>query len=153
MKANFKNVKKIMKMLDEIIENGEYRDFEVAYLLKEYEDVIDKNSDEITEEDVNKMNSLINFRDKIVVEDLDEEIVKNFYKEKENKIDELLNKKYEDLTDEEIETLENRLDELQKTLDYFDRRDKVCCAIDGEQERDEVENKIAQINKLLYEEI
>lgn len=153
MKANFKNVKKIMKMLDEIIENGEYRDFEVAYLLKEYEDVIDKNSDEITEKDVDKMNSLINFRDKIVVEDLDEEIIKNFYKEKENKIDELLNKKYEDLTDEEIEKLENRLDELQKTLDYFSRRDEICCAIDGEQEKYEVENKIAQINKLLYEEI
>lgn len=83
MKVNFENVKKIMKVLDEITERGEYRDFEVAYLFKEYEDIIDKSSDEITERDVNNMNDLIDFRDSIVDEGLDEEIIETFNESEE----------------------------------------------------------------------
>lgn len=66
------------------------------------------------------------------------------------KIQELLEKDYKDLTDEEIELMEDRICELEKLLDYFDRRDKVCCSIDGEQERYEVESEIEQIQDILY---
>lgn len=65
-------------------------------------------------------------------------------------IKKILKKDYEDLTEEEIEILENRLEELGKQLDYINRRDKVCCAIDGEQERYEVEEEIEKIQDILY---
>ena len=65
MKVNFEKVKEILKTLDEIADNGNYRDFEVAYLLKEFEDFTEKSTDEITEEDVEKVNNLIDFRDDI----------------------------------------------------------------------------------------
>lgn len=68
----------------------------------------------------------------------------------EEKIKKLLTKDYNDLTEEEIEILENRLTELTKLLDYFNRRDKVCFAIDGEQERYKVESEIEQIQDILY---
>lgn len=78
MKANFEKVKKILKTLDEITDNGDYRNFEVAYLLKEFEDFTGKSTDEITEEDVEKVNSLIDFRDDIVDEGLKYDIVDSF---------------------------------------------------------------------------
>lgn len=78
MKANFEKVKKILKTLDEIADNGNYRDFEVAYLLKEFEDFTEKSTDEITEEDVKKVNNLIDFRDDIVDEGLKYDIVDSF---------------------------------------------------------------------------
>ena len=65
-------------------------------------------------------------------------------------IENIMKKDYEDLTEEEIETLENRLEELEMLLEYFDRRDKVCCAIDGEEERYEVESEIKKIQNILY---
>lgn len=65
-------------------------------------------------------------------------------------IKEILKKDYMDLTEKEIEILENRLEELGKQLDYINRRDKVCCAIDGEQERYEVEEEIEKIQDILY---
>ena len=52
--------------------------------------------------------------------------------------------------DEEIEIIENRIEELEQLLDYFDRRDKVCCAIDGEQERYEVETELEQLKEKIY---
>lgn len=78
MKANFEKVKKILKILDEITDNGDYRNFEVAYLLKEFEDFTGKATDEITEEDVEKVNNLIDFRDDIVDEGLKYDIVDSF---------------------------------------------------------------------------
>lgn len=78
MKANFEKVKKILKTLDEITDNGDYRNFEVAYLLKEFEDFTEKSTDEITEEDVEKVNNLIDFRDDIVDEGLKYDIVDSF---------------------------------------------------------------------------
>lgn len=78
MKVNFEKVKKILKTLDEITDNGDYRNFEVAYLLKEFEDFTGKSTDEITEEDVEKVNSLIDFRDDIVDEGLKYDIVDSF---------------------------------------------------------------------------
>lgn len=78
MKANFEKVKKILKTLDEITDNGDYRNFEVAYLLKEFEDFTGKSTDEITEEDVEKVNNLIDFRDDIVDEGLKYDIVDSF---------------------------------------------------------------------------
>lgn len=78
MKTNFEKVKKILKTLDEITDNGDYRNFEVAYLLKEFEDFTGKSTDEITEEDVEKVNSLIDFRDDIVDEGLKYDIVDSF---------------------------------------------------------------------------
>ena len=65
-------------------------------------------------------------------------------------IKKILKKDYDDLTDEEIEIIENRIKELEKQLDYFDRRDKVCCAIDGEQERYEVETELEQLKEKIY---
>lgn len=65
-------------------------------------------------------------------------------------IKKILKKDYEDLTEKEIEILENRLEELGKQLDYINRRDEVCCAIDGEQERYEVEEEIEKIQDILY---
>lgn len=78
MKVNFEKVKEILKTLDEIADNGNYRDFEVAYLLKEFEDFTEKSTDEITEEDVEKVNNLIDFRDDIVDEGLKYDIVDSF---------------------------------------------------------------------------
>lgn len=83
MKVNFKNVKRIMKMLDEITSNGEYRDFEVAYLLKEFEDYTGKSTDEITEKDVETVNELIDFKDEIVDEGLKYDIVDKFNESEE----------------------------------------------------------------------
>lgn len=68
----------------------------------------------------------------------------------ENKIKKLLKKDYEDLTEEEIEILENRLEELGKQLDYINRRDEVCCVIGGDEEREEVEDEITKIQDILY---
>ena len=65
-------------------------------------------------------------------------------------IKKILKKDYDDLTDEEIEIIENRIEELEKQLDYFDRRNKVCCAIDGEQERYEVEEELEQLEEKIY---
>ena len=65
-------------------------------------------------------------------------------------IKKILKKDYEDLTEKEIEILENRLEELGKQLDYINRRDEVCCVIDGEQERYEVEEEIEKIQDILY---
>mgnify|MGYP004630499921 CR=1 FL=1 len=65
-------------------------------------------------------------------------------------IKKLLKKDYEDLTEEEIEILENRLEELGKQLDYINRRDEVCCVIGGDEERDEVEEEIEKIQDILY---
>lgn len=78
MKVNFEKVKEILKTLDEITDNGDYRNFEVAYLLKEFEDFTGKSTDEITEEDVEKVNSLIDFRDDIIDEGLKYDIVDSF---------------------------------------------------------------------------
>lgn len=78
MKVNFEKVKEILKTLDEIVDNGNYRDFEVAYLLKEFEDFTGKSTDEITEEDVEKVNNLIDFRDDIIDEGLKYDIVDSF---------------------------------------------------------------------------
>lgn len=78
MKVNFEKVKEILKTLDKIVDNGNYRDFEVAYLLKEFEDFIGKSTDEITEEDVKKVNNLIDFRDEIIDEGLKYDIVDSF---------------------------------------------------------------------------
>lgn len=78
MKVNFEKVKEILKTLDEITDNGDYRNFEVAYLLKEFEDFTGKSTDEITEEDVEKVNNLIDFRDDIVDEGLKYDIVDSF---------------------------------------------------------------------------
>lgn len=78
MKVNFEKVKEILKTLDEIADNGNYRDFEVAYLLKEFEDFTEKTTDDITEEDVEKVNNLIDFRDDIVDEGLKYDIVDSF---------------------------------------------------------------------------
>lgn len=65
-------------------------------------------------------------------------------------IKKILKKDYDDLTDEEIEIIENRIEELEKQLDYFDRRNKVCCAIDEEQERYEVEEELEQLEEKIY---
>lgn len=62
----------------------------------------------------------------------------------------MLKKDYEDLTEKEIGILENRLRKLRKQLDYINRRDEVCCAIDGDEERHEVEEEIKQIQDILY---
>lgn len=62
----------------------------------------------------------------------------------------ILKKDYDDLTDEEIEIIENRIEELEQLLDYFDRRDRVCCAIDGEEERYEVEEELKQLKEKIY---
>lgn len=78
MKVNFEKVKEILKTLDKIVDNGNYRDFEVAYLLKEFEDFTGKSTDEITEEDVEKVNNLIDFRDDIIDEGLKYDIVDSF---------------------------------------------------------------------------
>lgn len=78
MKVNFEKVKEILKTLDKIADNGNYRDFEVAYLLKEFEDFTEKTTDEITEEDVEKVNDLIDFRDEIIDEGLKYDIVDSF---------------------------------------------------------------------------
>ena len=65
-------------------------------------------------------------------------------------IKKMLKKDYEDLTEKEIEILENRLEELGKQLDYINRWDEVCSAKDGEQERYEVEEEIEKIQDILY---
>ena len=62
----------------------------------------------------------------------------------------IMKKNYDNLTDEEIEIVENRIEELEKQLDYFDRRDKVCCSIDGEQERYEIETELEQLKEKIY---
>ena len=62
----------------------------------------------------------------------------------------MLKKDYKDLTEKEIGILENRLRELRKQLDYINKRDEVCCAIDGDKERHEVEEEIKQIQDILY---
>ena len=69
-----------------------------------------------------------------------------------SKIEDLLKKNVEDLTDEEYEQIENRIIELEKHLEYCNRRDEVCLAIDGEQERYEIETELEELNKFLYEE-
>lgn len=65
-------------------------------------------------------------------------------------IKKIFKKDYDDLTDEEIEIIENRIEELEQLLDYFDRRDRVCCAIDGEEERYEVEEELKQLKEKIY---
>lgn len=73
--------------------------------------------------------------------------------EKQTKIKSLkqiMKKNYDNLTDEEIEIVENRIEELKQLLDYFNRRDKVCCSIDGEQERYEVEMELEQLEEKIY---
>lgn len=65
-------------------------------------------------------------------------------------IKKILKKDYEDLTEKEIEILEDRLEELGEQLDYINRRDEVCYAIGGEQERYEVEEEIERIQDILY---
>lgn len=81
MKTNFEKVKKILKMLDEITDNGDYRNFEVAYLFKEMEDFTGKSIDNITEQDVKDMNNLIDFRDDIIDEGLKYDIADKFGEE------------------------------------------------------------------------
>lgn len=65
-------------------------------------------------------------------------------------IEKILKKDYEDLTEEEIEILENRLEELEKQLNYINRRDEFCCVIGGDEEREEVEEEIEKIQDILY---
>ncbi len=71
-------------------------------------------------------------------------------KSKINILKQIMKKNYDDLTDEEIENIENRIKELEKQLDYFDKRDKVCCSMDGEQERYEVETELEQLEEKIY---
>ena len=59
MEGNLENVKKYMKMIGEITQNGEYRDFEIAYLITEAGGYIDKDENNITEKDVKKVNILM----------------------------------------------------------------------------------------------
>ncbi len=68
----------------------------------------------------------------------------------EKEIKKILKKDYDDLTDEEIEIIENRIEELEQLLDYFDRRDKVCCAIGGEQDRYDAEEELEQLKEKIY---
>ena len=77
MEGNLENVKKYMKMIGEITQNGEYRDFEIAYLITEAGGYIDKDENNITEKDVKKVNILINVRDEVVDKRLLEDIMEN----------------------------------------------------------------------------
>ena len=77
MEGNLENVKKYMEMIGEITQKGEYRDFEIAYLITEAGGYIDKDENNITEKDVKKVNILINVRDEIVDKRLLEDIMGN----------------------------------------------------------------------------
>ncbi len=66
------------------------------------------------------------------------------------KIQELLEKDYDDLTDEEIELMEDRISELEKLLEYLDKRDEVCCAVDGDEEREEIEEELEELQEKIY---
>lgn len=65
-------------------------------------------------------------------------------------IKKILKKDYNNLTKKEVEMLENRLEELKKQLDYINRRDEVCCAINGDEEKYEAEEEIKQMEDILY---
>ncbi len=62
-------------------------------------------------------------------------------------LEQIMKKDNEDLTDKEIEIIENRIEELEKLLDYFNERDKVCLALDGYEERCEVEEELERLQE------
>lgn len=55
----------------------------------------------------------------------------------------------EKLTEEQIE---ERIAEIKRHLKYCEERDKVCLAIDGEQEVMELEAELERLENMLYEE-
>lgn len=58
-----------------------------------------------------------------------------------------------ELTAEEIEVIENQIEDIKKKLKYCEERDKVCLAIDGEQEVMELECELERLETLLNEVI
>lgn len=71
----------------------------------------------------------------------------------EDKIKKILEQDINDISDEEYEMLEDRLKQIEEHLDYCDRRDRVCLAIDGEQERAEYEEEYEIIYSYMYKDI
>jgi len=71
----------------------------------------------------------------------------------EDKIKKILEQDINDISDEEYEMLEDRLKQIEEHLDYCDRRDRVCLAIDGEQERAEYEGEYEIIYNYMYKDI
>ena len=71
-------------------------------------------------------------------------------KAKTKKLKRIMKKDYDDMTEEEISVIEDRIEELENLIDYFDRRDEVCCVCGGENDRYEAEDELERLRNKIY---